>query len=97
MSENFACEDCGCDTKTFSKYYMVWPALWEKFGVKSGVICPKCFVIRLGRPLQKEDLTECSVNRDFILVDGLKYPEREFFEDLEMWQEKIKEEKDDGN
>lgn len=44
------------------KTYMVSPELWEKFGVGKKHLCLKCFEVRLGRTLGKEEFTNCPVN-----------------------------------
>jgi hypothetical protein len=41
---------------------MVHDQLWEDFGVGEGYLCWDCFEKRLGRKLQKEDLTEVVCN-----------------------------------
>lgn len=64
MGKNgFICVDCGTNTRIYLKdYYMVTDKLWRENGVGRDMLCVGCFESRLGRKLEKEDLTPCMLN-----------------------------------
>jgi len=55
------CFDCQKKIKPV-RYFMVHDPLWEEFGVGRDFLCVDCFEKRLGRKLNKSDLTKCFVN-----------------------------------
>lgn len=59
----YLCQDCKVDTRDDPKdFFMVKDQLWDAHGVGLGRLCVGCFENRLGRKLQKEDITDCAAN-----------------------------------
>jgi hypothetical protein len=43
---------------------MIKDELWKKYGVGYRMLCMDCIENRLGRKLQKDDLTDCPLNTE---------------------------------
>jgi hypothetical protein len=70
------CVDCGASTTPTNhmgrpdrtgpgfEWYMVHDALWAQAGMppNGGCLCVGCLELRLGRPLQRTDLTDYPIN-----------------------------------
>lgn len=57
------CIDCKKDTMIeIADYYMVTDELWNKFGCFFDKLCLSCFEKRMGRKIEKTDLTPVLVN-----------------------------------
>jgi len=60
-SHHHKCQDCSTENHNDRKF-MVHDKLWNEIGL-TGLICIKCFELRLGRELNPNDLTDCLYNK----------------------------------
>jgi hypothetical protein len=98
------CQFCGKDTRKNSKdYYMLTPELWGIITRDlNGFMCMDCVEDKLGRNLQREDITACPQNVFNNLYTSLLFKEYEIHEailecerrDLE-WKIKLKQIKEE--
>jgi hypothetical protein len=53
--ERFTCQDCG---NYDYEMYMVNDDLWKKYGNDNLTLCKSCFEKRIGRKINKDDMSE---------------------------------------
>ena len=62
--ERGLCRSCGYDTIEGDEYYMVTDKVWAQsgLGVMGGMLCIGCLEAHIGRPLCRQDFSDCLLN-----------------------------------